>query len=135
MIGIDTNIIVRYLTQDDPVQSRIVNRMLEAAARSGKRFWVSQITLCEMVWVLEGNPYKTPKKEIINVIASLLDLKQLKIEGEDTVFEALAVYKKHPKADFADSLISRGNRNQGCLYTLTFDKQAAKTENFKLLRA
>ena len=132
MIGIDTNILVRYLVQDAPVQAAIVNKLMARCEDDEDEIWIAQITLCEMVWVLESC-YKFSKQEILKVFNALFEITQIKMENSAIVYEALSDYKKHKKSDFADCLIGKNNRVHGCSSTYTFDKGASKLEYFKLL--
>lgn len=133
MIGLDTNIIIRYLVQDDPIQSQKANHLIATATKSGKKLLISQITLCEVAWLLERT-YKVPKIEFVQIIKSLLQTEQLVIESDDVVWQALQDYEKASQIDFPDCLIGRQNLNLKCDYTYTFDVQAAKrVKTFKLL--
>jgi predicted nucleic-acid-binding protein len=123
--GLDTNVLVRYLTQDDPVQSIIVNRMIEGAVASGKKVWICQITLCETAWVLK-KCYSLSKEKIRHVFLELLLTPQIKIENEDTVWNAFKDYETNSGIGMAECLIARINSQNGCEMTYTFDKAAAR---------
>lgn len=135
MIGLDTNVVVRFLAQDEPKQSTLANHVIEKAIAHGETLAISQITLCEIVWVLESC-YSTHKKEIINMIKQLLQTQQIWIESDAVVREALRDFEDHTGVDFSDCLIGRQNAANDCSYTYTFDKIAAKKmhSTFKLVR-
>ena len=133
MIGLDTNVIVRYLTQDDPIQSKKANARIAKWIQDGEELWICQVTVCEVFWVLE-HAYKLSKKELISVLTSLLQTRQLEIEEEDVIWAALHDYEKSSTVGFVDCLIGRKNSTHGCSCTYTFDQKAAKQlASFKLL--
>ena len=131
MIGLDTNVLVRYFAQDDPVQSRKASALIESltAERPG---YVTQVALVEVVWVL-GRAYDAGREEIAQVIDTLLRTKEMVVEAAETVWKALRLYAGS-KADFADCLIERACHDAQCEYTATFDAKAAKTAGLKLIR-
>jgi len=130
MIGLDTNILVRFLTQDDEVQCKIVNRFFGKLTTESPAF-VNNIVFCEMIWVLESN-YKFTKKEIVQRIRFLLSAGEIEFENLAILLNALDYYEKE-NADFSDCLIGKINKKSSCEFTFTFDKSATKNENFKLL--
>ena len=121
MIGLDTNVVVRYLVQDDPKQSKQANSIIEKAISNGETLFISLITLCEIAWVLESC-YEVSKKELIDVFKRLLQTQQIKIENEDVARHALHDFEHHTGIDFSDSLIGRQNVSNGSSLTYTFDK-------------
>lgn len=125
MIGLDTNVVVRYLVQDDPKQSENANRIIEKAVADGETLLISQITLCEIVWVLE-RCYNISKKEIIDVLKQLLQTQQIRVGHENIAQQALRDFEIHSGVDFSDCLIGRQNASNDCSFTYTFDKNAAK---------
>ena len=129
MLGIDTNILVRYLTQDDPKLASIVTKFFNKQHDDGSIF-INCIVLCELVWVLE-TAYEYNQKLIAMVLEKILQTKQFKIDNLTAVQRALQAYKRH-NADFADHLIAEINHANGCQDTISFDKKAIKTHAFKL---
>ncbi len=125
MIGLDTNVVIRYLVQDDLKQSEIANRIIEKAAAEEKILKISQVSLCEIVWVLE-RCYSASKKEIIGVLKQLLQTQQVLIEHDAVARQALRDFEHHAGVDFSDCLIGRQNVFNDCSFTYTFDKKAAK---------
>lgn len=135
MIGLDTNVVVRFLVQDDPKQAKLANQCIENCLKNGETLWICQVTLCEIFWVLQ-RCYKLTKKELISVFTSLLQTRQIVVQREDVARQALRDYESSTKAGFPDCLIGRQNASNECRYTYTFDKDAAKHLNatFHLLK-
>lgn len=134
MMGLDTNVIVRYLTQDDPLQAELANKVISRATQQGQLLWVSQISLCETIWVLE-RAYKISKDEIIHILHLLLQTQELVFEKHDLIWRAIQDYKQCQSVDFVDCLIGRQNESNECKYTYTFDKDASKElSTFHLLK-
>lgn len=122
MIGLDTNVLVRYLAQDDPVQSPQATALIETLSELEPGF-VSQIALTEMVWVLMRS-YKQTKAEIVVILNTLVRTRTLKIEGVAKVLLAVRAFEAG-KADFSDCLIEQAGRAAGCRHTVTFDLNAS----------
>lgn len=131
MIGLDTNILVRYLTQDDPDQSRKAGDEIERGLSEGNVFFVADIVLCELVWVLEA-AYGYDRPEIVPVLESILRIRQFQFENKDLLWKSLANYRTK-KGDFADHLIGQAGRKVGCRETLTFDTGLKNSPLFRVL--
>ena len=131
MRGLDTNILIRHLTADDPEQFLAVDTLFRWGIRERKSFHVSIIVLCEVVWVLRTQ-YGFTRGEVVSALESLLELTFLEIQDRHLVQQALDDYRSG-KADFADYLIGYQNRRAGCRDTLTFDVPLSKHEGFSLL--
>lgn len=131
MIGIDTNVLVRYLVQDDPIQSDKATKFIEKNSSEDCSICINGIVLCELVWVLES-AYEYPRVSIAKVIEQILKTKQFYINDPDLLWQSLSGYK-NDGADFADNYIAHMNYASGCDYTVTFDKKAAKLRYFKSL--
>jgi predicted nucleic-acid-binding protein len=131
MIGLDTNVLVRYFAQDDPMQSRKASALVESLTveRPG---YVTQVALVEVVWVL-ARLYDAGREDIARLIETLLRTKELVVEAAETVWKALRVYAGS-SADFVDCLIERTCHEAHCEYTATFDARAAKTAGLKLIK-
>lgn len=130
MIGLDTNVVVRYLTHDDTVQTAVAVKLMNSLTQDSPGF-LSLTVIAELVWVLEAS-YHFKKNEIERVLETLLRSKELAIEQAEVVAQAL--HKFHAgRADFADCLIERAGHAAECQYTLTFDRKAT-TAGIKLLR-
>ena len=130
MTGLDTNILVRYLTQDDPVQSAKATEILEQRLTAENRGFVSIVTMAEIVWVLD-RAYGLTNKEITAAIERMLQVEVLLIENEQEVFAAMIALKRSQGA-FADALIAELGAKAGCTHTLTFDRKALRLPGFTL---
>ena len=133
MIGLDTNVIVRYLAQDDPRQSQAATRLFERTLSAEQPGFVSLIALCELAWVL-ADCYEADKARIRDVLEGLLGSKQIVVEETDLVWKALRAWEKS-SADFSDALMEQVMVAQGCDKSVTFDKAAARLPTFSLLEA
>ena len=120
MIGIDSNILVRFLTRDDDIQYKAAVRLLELAPDRG--LFLSLIVLVEVNWVLR-RAYKRPRSEVLNTLDDLMDARQFAIEERTRVIRAISIARS-TRADFSDALIALGNEAQGCQHTATFDVDA-----------
>jgi len=131
MIGLDTNVLVRHLVQDDPGQSRKATQVITKRCTRDDPGFINRVVLCELVWVLES-AYGYSKDTIVAVLEKLLRTSQLKIEDVQAAWTAFRMYQKG-KADFADCLLGATNRLGGCEETVTFDQAASKLEGFQRL--
>lgn len=130
MIGLDTNVLVRYIAQDDPKQSPKATRLIESLSADSPGF-ISMVSVVELVWVLTSC-YGLSRGELSEVLETLLRTKELKVAQTDTVWKATRQFKEG-KADFADCLIERSANEAGCSYTSTFDRDAVKHCGMKLI--
>lgn len=131
MLGIDTNVLVRFLVRDDEAQFEKANRLIKREIGAKEDLFVSLLVLLETEWVLRSR-YSLQKAEIIQAISSLLDATELQLEDEAAVEETLVIWKDST-ADFADCLIGAHNRRVGCRATATFDTKAVKLPAFVVL--
>ncbi|TAN46748.1 MAG: PIN domain-containing protein [Methylococcaceae bacterium] len=132
MIGLDTNVIVRYLVQDDPRQSLLATEFIEQSLSIEQTGFISLVTLAEVVWVL-GECYGATKARIVQIVDSLLVTKQVTVEHASAVHRAIRVYRSSG-ADFGDALILQVCMAEGCNKVVTFDRKADKVEGFEILR-
>jgi predicted nucleic-acid-binding protein len=130
MIGLDTNIVVRYLTHDDADQTAVAVRIIDSLSPDSPGF-LSLIVVVELVRVLEFS-YRFKKNEIEQILDTLLRSKELVIERAEIVAQAMRRFSTS-RADFADCLIERCGHAAECQYTVTFDQNAAAA-GMKLLR-
>ena len=128
MIGIDTNVLVRFLVRDDRRQFEKAQRLIKREASRGETVLVSQLVLLEAEWVLRSH-YAVGKGEILRAFSGLLDSVEFTIEDEPSVEQALFLWKDS-SAEFADCLIGARHRNLGCRATATFDVRALKLPGF-----
>jgi predicted nucleic-acid-binding protein len=131
-VGLDTNLLVQYVTQDDPRQAKVVDAFLDEALAEGTTLRVSCIVLCELAWVLQSL-YGYPKHELERTLDALVAVQQLEIEERDLVILALEDYRRGG-AEFSDYLIGRKNQATGCDHTVTFDRKLKAAPTFKVLR-
>jgi predicted nucleic-acid-binding protein len=129
MIGLDTNVLVRYLVQDDPAQAKKASALIDRAAAQDSAMFINHVVICELAWVL-GRGYGYAKTDLAELIEKMLLGRQFEIEKKDLVWAALTDFKASP-ADFADCLIGVTNVMAGCESTLTFDRSAASLRAFK----
>ena len=121
MIGLDTNVLARYLTQDDPIQSAQVDSVIEQLS-SGQLGVISHIVLCELVWVL-SRAYKYSREQVAEVIHAVLTCQEFQVERVDMTELTLLDYQQG-NADFSDYLLARRHQQMGAEYTVTFDRKA-----------
>lgn len=124
MIGFDTNVLVRYIVQDDPVQAEAATRLIESRCTAQTPGYVSVLVLMELVWVLT-TAYRYKKPTIAAVIAQILRTAEFTVEDRDAVWAALRTFEERT-AEFADCLIAARNHAHGCAETYTFDRRAAR---------
>lgn len=130
MIGIDTNILVRYITQDDEHQGRLARRFLETQLTVDKPGFINNVVLSELVWVFE-TAYGYARETIAQALERLFESAVLQFESAQIVWRALNLYQQGQ--GFADALIFLVNDTRSCSYTLTFDKRASKMNTARLL--
>ena len=131
MIGLDTNVLVRYLAQDEPRQSAAATRLMEKSLSPEEPGFVTLVTLCEVAWVLAG-PYRADRGRIRSVIEALLGTRQIEVESAELAWKALRAWEGSP-AGFSDALIGEVCAARGVKKVMTFDKAAAKLPSFELL--
>jgi len=128
VIGLDTNVIVRYLAQDDPVQSAKATDLMERRSSEAYPRLVSIVAMARIVWVLERT-YGLGHLEIAAAVEGLLQADVLVIESSQEVFTAMVALKARRGA-FADALIGALGERAGCSRTLTFDHKARRLPQF-----
>ncbi|MDP1698354.1 MAG: type II toxin-antitoxin system VapC family toxin [Xanthomonadaceae bacterium] len=130
MIGLDTNVLVRYIMQDGPRQSPLATALVESLSADVPGY-VTQVCVVEIFWVL-SSAYGLDRTQLALVLDGLLRSKEIVIEGAEVVWKALRVFQAG-NADFADCLIERAAASAGCSRTMTFDRAAAKACGMQLL--
>ncbi len=130
MIGLDTNVLVRYLAQDDPKQTALATRLVESLAADDPGF-ISQIVLAETAWVLESC-YAADSARIGQVVEALLRAEAIRVEHAEIVWRALRRFKDS-HGDFADMLMTEVADNAGCRTIYSFDRGAVKNAGMALL--
>jgi len=134
MLGLDTNILIRYIVQDDPVQSPLVSRFLKQKCTEGYPCYISHIVvLCELVWVLES-AYGYKREQVAETLKLILETRHFCIGEPESAWSALEAYRSGT-TDFSDLLLGETNQLHGCETTITLDKKASETDIFQLLTA
>ncbi|KAA3613037.1 MAG: PIN domain-containing protein [Calditrichaeota bacterium] len=129
--GIDTNILVRFIVADHPQQSKQAYTFITKNCTKENPGFISHIVLCELVWVLQRS-YNFPKKSIIETLKLILISEEFNIQYSQIIFEAIREYEIY-SGDFADYLIGQIGKINSSATTITFDKKASQSKNFRLL--
>lgn len=129
MIGLDTNVIVRYLVQDEPAQSAAASTVIDTLTESEPGF-LGLVTVVELYWVLK-RAYKVSTASCADLLEGLVDARELRVDQESSVRVALGASRDG--LDFADALIAELGRATGCDHTVTFDRCAAQLKQMRLL--
>ena len=124
MIGIDTNVLVRYIAQDDATQSRRATSFIEKECSKTAPGFVGLVVLVEVVWVSESR-YGATREEVAGIVRRILSIKQRAVQDAETVWKAVRLFESS-KADLADCLVACSAIAAGCKSVVTFDKQASK---------
>jgi predicted nucleic-acid-binding protein len=131
VIGIDTNVLVRYLAQDDPDQSPVATELFEQRLSSGHPGFISVVAITETAWVLERS-YRLDRRDIAAAIERVLQADALVVENEQEVFTSMIALKEG-RGSFADALIGALGTAAGCSCTVTFDRKALRLGEFELV--
>jgi len=133
MIGIDTNVLVRYLAQDDVRQSAAATRFVEGLSAQNPAF-ISLVVLAETCWVLQSN-YSATSAELAETIDDLLAMSSFHLQARDVVKAVVAGVRAAAggKVGVVDLLIAKLAGDEGCSQTVTFDRNAAKAAGMTLL--
>jgi len=129
VIGLDTNVVVRYLVQDEPDQSATASMVIDALTEKDPGF-LSLVTVVELYWVLR-RAYKLSTARCAELIEGLLDARELRV-GQDSIVRA-ALTASRGGLDFPDAVIAELGRVAGCEHTVTFDQRAAQSDEMRLL--
>jgi predicted nucleic-acid-binding protein len=132
VIGLDTNVLVRYLAADDPGQTRTAVRIIEDARQREEPLFLASVVLCETVWVLDRS-YGQPKENIVAILEQILQADLFVVDRDDLVRRSLEEFRDG-KGDFADYMIGNIAREAGCSAIVTFDRALAGSPGFKMLR-
>ena len=130
-IGVDTNVIIRYIIQDDPVQSALATTYLEENCTEETPGFISLVVLCEITSVLR-RAYRYNKTDIALVLENILNTSELAIENSQIAWTAFRQFQQN-RADFADCVIDALSRSNGCSKTISFDKKACDLAGFELI--
>ena len=134
MIGLDTNVLARYLTQDDVRQAALASRLIENDLTIARPGFISLVVLAELCWVL-SRLYSATMDELADMISDLLNTPQIQVERREVVQAAIRRFKhgKNRKAGLVDALIAEIACSEGCTSTVTFDKAAVRAAGMTLL--
>ncbi len=130
MIGLDTNVLVRYIMQDDAKQATKATRLIESLDSENPGY-ITIVSVVELYWVLTSS-YGLTGLQVAQALEAILRTKQLLVERADQVMRALRVFADG-KADFADCLIERSAAGAGCTGTVTFDVGASRHAGMTLI--
>lgn len=130
MIGLDTNVLVRYIMQDDPKQSPKATKLIESLDGDNPGY-ITMVSVVELYWVLTAS-YELTGEQVAQALEAILRTKQFLVERADQVMRALRVFAEG-KSDFADCLIERSAAGAGCARTMTFDVGASKYAGMTLI--
>jgi predicted nucleic-acid-binding protein len=128
MLALDTNVLVRFLVEDDEAQSARAAKLVSRAIRDGEQLFVADVVLCEVVWVLRAS-YRFGRAEIAAVLQRLLKAAHLTFSDSDPLKRAADAFVRG-KGDFADYVIREQARAAGCERVATFDRALLKEEHF-----
>lgn len=128
MIGVDTNILVRHLVQDDVEQAARATAFIEGRLTRDTPGFINRMVVVELIWVLETS-YGFARNLVADLIDRLLRTAELVVEDADQVNEAIQRFRRSG-ADLADLLLAIGNARHGCSETYTFDRRAARAAGF-----
>jgi len=131
MIGLDSNVLIRYIVRDDEAQAKAATNLIEGYCTADAPGFVNVIVMCEIVWVL-GTGYGYDRATVASVIREMLTSVELQIEESESVWQALRAFEAGGP-DFADCLIGIHNKSRQAETTYTFDTAAAKTSGFTLV--
>ncbi len=130
MIGLDTNILVHYITQDNPEQALRASQVIEQSCSRKSPGRIALIVLCELVWVL-CRAYGYSKQQVITVLDQILITAELEIENEELARKSLEAWR-NGSADYSDYLLVLSNQDAGCELTYSFDSQLARHSQVSL---
>jgi predicted nucleic-acid-binding protein len=128
MIALDTNILVRFLVEDDATQSARAAALVQRAVERDEEMFVSHIVLCEVVWVLQAS-YRVQREEIVAVLRRLMTARHLRLDSPDILDRALSAFETG-RGDFADYVIREQAMEAGCTSVATFDRALLKESGF-----
>ena len=131
MIGLDTNILVRLITDDDPERAAAAQRLIETECGPERPGFINMVVLCELAWTLDRR-YSFGRGAIADTIEALIRVPSLRVQRDDLIWKAAKTYRD-ARCDFADVVISLVNEESGCAVTATFDRKAAGLDTFRLL--
>ena len=133
MIGLDTNILVRYFMRDDPAQYAKTRHLIDEVLTPQRPGYVSLIVLVEFIWVL-GRSFRIDRDGISRAVSTILNSLDIRVEDEPLVHQAYTGFVSS-RVDLADLIISLTNMRAGCEFTVSFDADAISSELMKAVTA
>lgn len=130
MKGLDTNILLRYLLGDDPVQSPAARRWILRECSPQSPGFINHVVVCELVWMLHK---RIPRRQIAGMLKDLLHTTKFRFQDPEMVWRAVDAHERH-NHDIAGTLINATNRSHGCTATATFDQRASGAAGVVLVR-
>jgi predicted nucleic-acid-binding protein len=131
VIGLDTNILVRLITDDDAARAAAAQRFIETECGPERPGFLNMVVLCELAWTLDRR-YSFGRNAIADTIEALIGAPWLRVQRDDLIWKASKIYRD-ARCDFADVVISLLNEESGCAVTATFDRKAAGLDTFRLI--
>jgi predicted nucleic-acid-binding protein len=131
LIGLDTNVLIRYIVRDDRRQAEAATRLIESQCTPEDPGLINPIVLCELVWVLIRG-YGYDRRMVAGVVRRILSVRELRVDDAESAWRAVRLYEQG-KADFADYLIGLSNQDEKAETTYTFDRTAAESSLFKMV--
>lgn len=129
MIALDSNVLIRFITQDDKPQFMLAKSLITQFQGYNRSVYLNNITLCELCWVLRSG-YKYSKQQVLEVLKKIINIEEFAFQDLDVVAEAVVLYE-NGKADFADYLIYLLNKTAGYVETYSFDQKSIDEKLFK----
>ena len=131
MIGVDTNVLLRFFLTDEPEQSAAARALFEEAQAQDRKIWINRIVLAEFLWLLTGR-YRVAKSKALDLVEALLDDPLIAVEDPEAVREAVRKSRRGRQQP-TDLLIAATNAARRCATTYTFDEQASRSDGLTLL--
>jgi len=132
VIGLDTNVLVRFVTRDHQQQAESAMALFRQAERRGEQIRINAVVLCELVWALGGRSYGFDRHSIAAAVERLLEIPLFEVQERDLVRRTLDSYRRG-NGDFADYYIGEQNRAAGCSDTVTFDRRLGASHLFTVI--
>jgi predicted nucleic-acid-binding protein len=130
MKGLDSNVVLRLLVADDQDQADRAAEFISTHCSPDSPAWINRVVLCELVWVLDRG-YGYGRDQIADAIEKLVSASQIRVEDQNAIWAGLRGLRRGQ--DFADTVIGHTNRDAGCKTTVTFDRRAARLDEFELI--
>jgi predicted nucleic-acid-binding protein len=131
VIGVDTNVLLRFFLTDAPEQSAAARALFEEAQAQDRKIWINRVVLAEFLWVLTSR-YGVAKPKALDLVEALLDDPLIAVEDQEAVREAVRKSGRSRQQP-TDLLIAATNAARGCVTTYTFDEKASRSDGFTLL--